>query len=103
MTLQEIETRVDICVANYKKMSAAYDKACTLIGMSPESPIFSTSWNAFQSMLDLIDVEGWIAWHIYENDCGARSMQAGFGGKLRAIKTNRQLAKLMMESLKRKN
>jgi hypothetical protein len=103
MTLKEIEKRVDIIVYHYKSMSVAYGKACAFVGMSHESPIFRASWNAFRSMLDMIDVQGWISWHIYTNDCGAKAMKAGFDGNLTKIKTNRQLARLIMESLKRNN
>ena len=47
------------------------------------------------------DKDQWIYWYIYENDFGRKEMEAGFDGKMKRIKSTRDLLNLIEEGKKR--
>ena len=51
----------------------------------------------------MIDEFDWIEWYLYENECGAKKMEAGHDDVFNEITTPKQLAKLIVESEERYN
>lgn len=91
---------VDGIVADYRRLDNACDSALTAGAMDPSGPLYDAIWRSFSGMLDRLDVDGWITWFIYENECGKKSMEAKGCGKrgVTPIKTSRHLARLIVES-----
>jgi hypothetical protein len=91
---------VDGIVTDYRRLDKACDAALTAGAMDPSGPLYDAIWRSFSGMLDRLDVNDWITWHIYENECGAKSLEAKGCGKraMTPIKTSRDLARLIVES-----
>jgi hypothetical protein len=91
---------VDGIVTDYRRLDNACDAAIKAGAMDPSGPLNDAIWRSFQGMLDRIDVDGWITWFIYENDCGKKEKQANGCGEsgMKQIRTTRQLARLIVES-----
>ena len=91
---------VDGIVADYRLLDHACDAALKAGAMDSNGPLHDAIWRAFQGMLDQIDVDGWINWFIYDNDCGKKQREAKGCGKrgMTPIKTSRHLARLIVES-----
>lgn len=91
---------VDGIVADYRRLSNACDAARQAGTLDPHGPLHDAVWRMFAGMLERVDEDGWIAWFIYDNDCGANAMTAKGCGKGMAtkIKTSRQLARLIVAS-----
>ncbi len=47
--------------------------------------------------MDCVEQQEWLEWYIYDNDCGAAKMKAGFGDVVNPIKNSRDLAKLIVD------
>lgn len=94
------ERSADEIVGHYKRLSAACDAAIQAGAHDINGPLHDAIWRAFSGMLAQIDVHDWLNWFIYENDCGAKAMEAKGCGKPgpTPIKTTRQLARLIVES-----
>jgi len=94
------ETVIAGIVAHYKRLDAVCEAALKAGAMDPGGPLHDAIWRTFSAMLTLIDVDEWITWFIYENDCGKKKGQAKGCGKrgLSPIKTPRHLARLIVES-----
>jgi hypothetical protein len=56
----------------YKNLSAACDAALFAGCLDPNGMFYTAIWEAFTSLVKLIDVDGWIDWFVYETECGAR-------------------------------
>ena len=91
---------VDGIVTDYRRLDNACDAALTAGAMAQSGPLYDAIWRSFSGMLDRLDVDGWITWFIYENECGEKAMQAKGCGKrgMTPIKTTRHLARLIVES-----
>ena len=91
---------VECIVADYKRIDHAQDAAMKAGCFDPNGQLCSAMSLAWDGMLDRVDVDGWIAWFIYENECGKKKLAAKGCGKRgkRPIKTARQLATLIVES-----
>ena len=98
--INQWEATVIEIVMQYKRLDSACSAAEKAGTMNPEGQLHEAIWVAFGKMLGKIDVDGWISWYIYENDCGKKGREAKGCGRLglRAIKTARQLAMLIVES-----
>lgn len=91
------EVKIGKIVSDYKKLTASCD-ACFDAGvLDIDGNLYTAIWATFDTMLDMIDEFEWISWYVFENDCGAKKMQAGHDGKLSKITTPKQLAKLIVE------
>lgn len=91
---------IDMIVSDYKRLDEACDTAIEAGALNCSGPLFDAIWRAFEDMLKLVDHEGWINWFIYENDCGAKGMNASSYEKIKMkpIKTTRHLAQIIVES-----
>jgi hypothetical protein len=47
------------------------------------------------------DTNSWVDWYIYENDFGRKKHEAGYDGKLKPIKSTRDLLNLIEEGKKK--
>ena len=94
------ESIVNGIVTDYRRLDNACDAAMKAGAMDPSGPLYDAIWRTFSGMLERIDVDDWITWFIYENECGKKSMGAkGFGKRgMTPIKTPRHLARLIVES-----
>ena len=91
---------VDGIVTDYRRLDNACNAAMKAGAMDANGPLYDAIWRSFSGMLDRLDVDGWINWFIYENECRKKSMEAkGCGKRGRTpIKTSRHLARLIVES-----
>jgi len=93
---------LETIIKHYKELDEACDKAIDAGCLDPNGPIFQSVWAAYDSLLNIIDKDGWIAWFIFDNHCGKKEMKAGFDGKLSKIRTIANLARLIVEQEDRK-
>ena len=89
--------KIERIVKDYRHLTACCDAASDAGVLDVDGNLYTAIWAMFDSMLDMDDHSGWISWYVFENDCGAKKMEAGYDGKLSKITTPRQLAKLIVE------
>lgn len=89
--------KIDKIVSAYKRLTAACDEARAIGCLDIDGKLYESLCAAFDILIDQVDQSDWIGWHIYENDCGAAKMEAGYDGIVAPIKTSRDLAKLIVE------
>ena len=84
----------------YTRLDHSCDAAISAGAMDSNGPLFDAIWRGFETMLKHIDHDGWIHWHIYENDIGKKGRAATCYGMRKAvpIKTVQDLAKLIAKS-----
>ena len=97
------EEKIERIIKDYKNLTACCD-ACFDAGMlDVDGKLYTAIWAMFDNMLDMVHRSGWISWYVFENDCGAKKMEAGYDGKLSKIIKPRHLAKLIVEDENRQN
>jgi len=91
---------VSAIVTDYRRLDHACDAAMKAGAMDPSGPLYDAIWRTFSGMLDRVDVHGWIAWFVYDNECGKKAREANGWGKrkMTPIKTPLHLARLIVES-----
>lgn len=95
--IKQWTAKIDKIVGNYKQITAVCDEARAIGCLDMDGKLYSSIWMMFDVMLDQLDQSDWLGWYIYENDCGAAKMEAGYDGVVTAIKNSRGLAKLIVE------
>jgi len=90
---------VETLVSKYKALNKACEAASKSGTLDPNGPLFEAIWSSFDSMLNLIDPEGWIGWYIYDNECGKKKLKASTGKDkpLLKIDTNSKLVNFLVE------
>ena len=97
--VREVVHLHDTLMESYKTLEAA-------LGVSLiQSKIWSATWQMFDLMLAAVagqigDESEWLSWYVYENDCGARGMEAGYDGRMKPIRTAVDLVRLVEEEKK---
>jgi len=99
--IEQWTKKIEKIVFNYKDLSKWCDAADSAGVLNCSGPLFHAIWSAFESMLQMVDRHDWISWYLFENDCGAKKMEAGHDGKVSKITTSRQLAKIIVKSEER--
>jgi hypothetical protein len=102
-----IEKEITQLVARYKRLNAAW-KPLTDAVKNHDFPAWTESYSAFDALTDAVAIRigdpmmgtqhsSWLAWYIYDNNCGEKAMQAKAGAwkKSRPIKTASDLAALI--------
>jgi hypothetical protein len=86
-------------VEAYKKLDAACDAAIKAGCMDVNGPLHEAIWEAHQLSIEAVDVESFLSWFIYDNDCGKNGMQAssGLNKPLVEIKSFEDFERFMME------
>ncbi len=62
-----------------------------------DGQLHTAIWKSFDVLMDCVEQQEWLEWYIYDNDCGAAKMKAGFNEVVNPIKNSRDLAKLIVE------
>lgn len=75
------------------------------LGLTPESELYNIPWKLMDAYTNAVSAQvgdhaEWLVWYWFDNEMGARKMEAGYNSKLRKIKTLRDLAWLIGESNK---
>ena len=75
-------------ISRYELNCEVSDRLARLFPGLCDSPVHEAIWGTFNELRDVVaeklgDDDGWIEWFIWENDCGAKSLEANG----RAIKT----------------
>jgi hypothetical protein len=94
-TIDEITAEVDKIVSAYKRLHEACEKAADAGCLGIEGELFSAIWDSFDALIWIIDTDMWIAWHLWENECGKNAMEAGYDGEMKPITNSRELAELI--------
>ena len=91
---------VDSIVADFRRLQSACETARRAGCLDIDGPLHEAIWRSFDTMLGHADVGGWIAWHLWDNDCGKKRGKACAGGyrAFRVVSTSRQLARLIVET-----
>jgi len=93
----EWEKKIKRIVKDYKNLTACCD-ACFDAGvLDIDGNLYTAIWKTHDGLLDMIDEFDWLSWYLYENDCGAKKMEAGHDDVLNEITTPKQLAKLIVK------
>lgn len=92
------EKKIKQVVSNYNNLTSCCSAAEEVGTLDPEGKLFTSIWSTFDSMLSIVDRQDWISWYIFDNDCGAKKMEAGHEDVLNEITTPRKLAKLIVET-----
>lgn len=95
--IEKLTATIEEIVSIYQRLDAACDAARDAGCLTIEGKLSNAIWDGFSGMLAMLDHEEWFSWFLYENDCGKAALKAGFDGKLRPIRTARQLAKIITE------
>jgi hypothetical protein len=92
---------VETLVSKYEALNKACEAASKSGTLDPNGPLFEAIWSSFESMLSIIDRDGWIAWYIYDNECGKKKLKASYGkNKPIKIDSNLKLIDLIIETEK---
>ena len=90
--------KIDKIVGNYKELSAACDVAYDAGCLDIDGKLHTAIWKSFDVLMACVEQQEWLEWYIYDNDCGAAKMEAGFDEAVNPIKNSRDLAKLIVEN-----
>ena len=91
LTLEQL-TKI---LAEYKELSDACDAARAAGCLEIEGRLQNAIWSSIETVISFFDPEGWIMWHILENEYGAKEYEAGYGSDMKKIKTPEDLFWLM--------
>lgn len=87
LTLQQL----DKLLSEYRELSAACDAARAAGCLEVEGRLQNAIWSSIETVISFFDPEGWIMWHILENDYGSKGHEAGYHGNIKPIKTTTDL------------
>jgi hypothetical protein len=79
----------------YKELSDACDAARAAGCLDIDGKLQQAIWSSIETAISFFDPEGWIMWHILENEYGANEYEAGYDDNKRMIKTTEDLFWLM--------
>lgn len=73
-------TWISSLASAHDEMSAVFDAADTLTGLSVDSPFGAACWKAFDLLLKVTaellgDANESLSWYILDNDCGRNALQ----------------------------
>lgn len=97
------EAEIVKILSPWKVCYLALDKATdalTAVGFEPEAPILDSAWKVFDALTEKLekqigDKSDILDWFAHENKMGAKAMNAGPRGRMRAIMTLDDLAWLL--------
>jgi len=91
LTLEQLTKLLE----EYKELSDACDAARAAGCLDIEGRLQNGIWSSIETIISFFDPEGWIMWYILENEYGAKEYEAGYGSKMKKIKTPEDLLWLM--------
>ena len=90
-------------LASFKQIDAAYQKLRDAFGATPESEVVKALYETHGEYTKLVsekvgDKDGWLEWFLWENDAGAKGLEAKAPGwkKARKIKTVKDLEAIIV-------
>lgn len=97
--IRVLTQRIRKIVADYRRLSKAFDAAKSAGTMDIDGALSVAIWAAFDTLLGEIDASGWIRWFVFDNDCGKRkrAVKASYRHPYRNICTARQMAEVMVD------
>lgn len=87
LTLEELHTILDSHIALKKVIDTAVEVGC----LDPNGPLYNTVWKSFEDVVSILDPNGWIMWHIYDNDDGERALKVKIHDVEFPVETRRDL------------
>jgi hypothetical protein len=87
LTLEQLTKLLE----EYKELSDACDAARAAGCLEIEGRLQNAIWSSIETVISFFDPEGWIMWHILENEYGSKGYDAGYDGDLKSIKTPEDL------------
>ena len=106
MTHDERVAAIERVCSVIKAGDDAFDALAKVVGCDPEAPIWTALHVAHGALIDTTSVligdrDEWLSWYVYENDMGAKGMQAKAASwkAMRSIKSASHLAKLIEADL----
>lgn len=80
--------------------AALIDPLGNAVGLSPESPIYRAVWGLQDAYTRAVghlvgDDQEWLSWFASDNDFGSKGHEAGFPGRMIAVKTVSDLIDVM--------
>jgi hypothetical protein len=94
-TIDKIKSDIDKITSAFERLNKACDKAIDAGCLNAEGELFSAIWDSFDTLTRVADTDKWIAWHLWENECGKNAMKAGYDEENKPITNNRDLAELI--------
>jgi len=91
LTLEQLTKLLE----EYKELSDACDAARAAGCLDIEGRLQNAIWSSIETVISFFDPEGWIMWHILENEYGAKEYEAGYGSDMKKIKAPEDLLWLM--------
>jgi len=93
---------IESVVEQHKEVESLYDDMEKILGIIPEGRFSTTMFCLFDKHLDfaaelLGDEEEWLAWYIWDNNCGADKGLVKVNGKEKRIKNIDDLISIMPE------
>ena len=103
---KETMLRLEQWKQQHDELKAVFAAMKPSLGCLVNSPLFDSVWNVFEAytkvLVELLGAEGWpddwLTWYAYENDMGAKGMQAGYDGKVKPIKNMGDLYRLIVQA-----
>lgn len=83
-----------------RKVAKIFEDAEKVGVIDINGPLFNTVWHAIESVTSIVDPHGWIEWFVYENEYGARELEATVNDKTFKVKSAKDLLALIKESEK---
>lgn len=83
-----------------RKVAKIFEDAEKVGVIDINGPLFNTVWHAIESVTCIVDPYGWIEWFVYENEYGARELEATVNNKTFKVKSAKDLLALIKESEK---
>lgn len=96
--IEKWQIAIDKIIIDYKNLNKCCNAASEIGCLDSNGRLFDAIWKNHDTMLRLIDKQDWIAWYIYDNDCGKAEMKAGYDEKIKPIRNSRDLAKLIVKA-----
>jgi hypothetical protein len=87
LTLQELHTILDSHAALKKAIDSAVEVGC----LDPNGPLYHAAWKSFEDVVSILDPNGWIMWHIYDNEGGVRGLKVKIHDVEFPVETRRDL------------
>lgn len=97
-SLSELEKLIAELSADYCRLNLICESAIVLGCMASDGKLHDAIWETFERSVKRNDFDGLISWFIYENGCGEKGMDAGINGRMKPIKTPKDLAKLILKT-----
>jgi hypothetical protein len=97
MTLKQLQRILE----HRKKVEKIFRDAEKVGIIDINGPLFNTVWHAIEAVTSIVDPYGWIEWFVYENEYGARELEATVNNnKTFKVKSAKDLLALIKESKK---